>query len=66
MISALSSAAMKAGKTHTIVLMVELGDLREGVMPGDLEHTVRETLRFPNITLRGPRRQPRVPKRCGA
>ena len=33
--------------------MVELGDLREGVMPRDLEATVRETLRFPNIRLRG-------------
>ena len=52
-ISALSSAATEARRTHAIVLMVELGDLREGVMPGDLEHTVRETLRFPNIALRG-------------
>ena len=52
-ISALSSAAKEAGKTHDIVLMVELGDLREGVMPRDLENTVRETLRFPNISLQG-------------
>ena len=52
-LSALSSAATEAGKTHGVVLMVELGDLREGVMPGDLENTVRETLRFPNIALRG-------------
>ena len=49
----LSSAAKKAKRTHGIVLMVELGDLREGIMPGDLEHTVRETLRLPNIALRG-------------
>ena len=33
--------------------MVELGDLREGIMPGDLEDTVRQTLRFPNIALKG-------------
>ncbi len=52
-ISKLSSAARKAGRTHGIVLMVELGDLREGIMPGDLENTVRETLRFPNIALKG-------------
>ena len=52
-ISRLSSAARKASKTHGIVLMVELGDLREGIMPGDLERTVRETLRFPNIALKG-------------
>ncbi len=52
-ISKLSSAAQKAKRTHGIVLMVELGDLREGIMPGDLENTVRETLRFPSISLRG-------------
>jgi predicted amino acid racemase len=52
-ISKLSSAAQKARRTHGIVLMVELGDLREGIMPGDLENTVRETLRFPNIVLKG-------------
>lgn len=52
-ISKLSTAARKAGRTHGIVLMVELGDLREGIMPGDLESTVRETLRFPNIALKG-------------
>lgn len=52
-ISKLSNAARKARRTHGIVLMVELGDLREGIMPGDLERTVRETLRFPNIALMG-------------
>ena len=52
-ISKLSSAARDGRRTHGIVLMVELGDLREGIMPADVEHTVRETLRFPNIALRG-------------
>jgi predicted amino acid racemase len=52
-ISELSSAAQKSGKTHAIVLMVELGDLREGILPGDLEPIVRQALRFPNITLAG-------------
>ncbi len=52
-LSALSGAAGKAKRTHGVVLMVELGDLREGIMPGDLDRTVRETLRLPNITLRG-------------
>lgn len=52
-VSALSYAARKANRTHGIVLMVELGDLREGIMPGDLETTVRETLRLPNIALKG-------------
>ncbi len=53
MISKLSSAAQKSGQTHGVLLMVELGDLREGIMPGDLENIVRQTLRFPNIALRG-------------
>jgi predicted amino acid racemase len=52
-ISKLSCAAQKMGKTHGIVLMVELGDLREGLLAGDLEPTVRQALRFPNITLDG-------------
>ena len=52
-ISALSSSAVAAGRTHGIVLMVELGDLREGIMPGDLVDVVRETLRFPNISFKG-------------
>jgi predicted amino acid racemase len=52
-ISRLSSAAQAAGRTHGVVLMVELGDLREGIMPGDLESAARETLRLPGISLRG-------------
>ena len=52
-IANLSSAARKAGRTHGIVLMVELGDLREGIMPDDLENAVRRTLGFPNIALEG-------------
>jgi len=49
----LSSAAQKQNRMHGVVLMVELGDLREGIMPGDLESTVRETIRLPNIVLKG-------------
>jgi predicted amino acid racemase len=52
-IRALSFAAQSTGRRHGVVFMVELGDLREGIMPGDLEQAVRETLRFPNIVLRG-------------
>lgn len=52
-ISKLSSAAQKAGRNHGIVLMVELGDLREGIMPRDLEATVRTMLEFPNLALKG-------------
>ncbi len=52
-IRGLSSAARRLGLMHGIVLMVELGDLREGIMPVDVEDTVRETLRLPNVVLRG-------------
>ena len=52
-VSRLSTAAQETRRTHGIVLMVELGDLREGIMPGDLADTVRQTLRFPNIDFRG-------------
>jgi len=40
-IRGLSEAALKYGVTHGIILMVEMGDLREGMMPRDLEETVR-------------------------
>jgi predicted amino acid racemase len=33
--------------------MVELGDLREGIMPADLMTAVRETLSLPNIVFKG-------------
>lgn len=52
-IAGLSAAAQKAGKIHGIVLMVELGDLREGIMPDDMEAFVREVLTFPAILLKG-------------
>ena len=49
----LSREAQKIHRMHGVVLMVELGDLREGIMPDDLIATVRETLRLPNIVLKG-------------
>ncbi len=52
-IRALSAAAVVQGAVHGVVLMVELGDLREGIMPGDLIDTVRRTINFPGIELKG-------------
>lgn len=49
----LSVEARKADRTHRIILMVELGDLREGIMPDDLVQVARETLSLPNIELEG-------------
>jgi predicted amino acid racemase len=49
----LSLEAQKANRRHGVVLMVELGDLREGIMPDDLIGAVRETLSLPNIVFKG-------------
>lgn len=52
-INSLSLAAVKSGGIHGIVLMVELGDLREGIMPKDLKPIVKQCLEMPGITVRG-------------
>jgi predicted amino acid racemase len=52
-IARLSTAAVEQRRTHGVVLMVELGDLREGILPGDLDAVIRQTLHFPGIALRG-------------
>lgn len=52
-IRALSQEAQKADRTHGVILMVELGDLREGIMPNDLLDFVHETLSLPNIHFKG-------------
>ena len=49
----LSAAAVQAERLHGVILMVELGDLREGIMPRDLEAIALQTLRLPNLTLDG-------------
>lgn len=52
-IRALSVAAQTINCTHGIVLMLESGDLREGIMSCDLEATVAEVLRLPHLKLLG-------------
>jgi len=52
-IEKLSKAAQEQSKTHQIVLMVELGDLREGILPRDLDETVRQSVGLPGIHLSG-------------
>lgn len=49
----LSIEAKRQRRIHGVVLMVELGDLREGIMPDQLEETVRDVLRLPNIAFMG-------------
>lgn len=52
-IQGLSRAGREMQRAHGVVLMVELGDLREGIMPADIEDAVGETLRLPNISFKG-------------
>jgi predicted amino acid racemase len=52
-IAALNAAAAKAGLVHEIILMVDLGDLREGIWPEQLEETVRPLAQMENIRLIG-------------
>jgi len=52
-LTALSVAARARGWHHGVLLMVELGDLREGIMPRDVEAIARHALGLPNIDLLG-------------
>ena len=49
----LNDQATKRGKTHRVILMIELGDLREGILPSDLEPVVKETLGMQGVKLEG-------------
>lgn len=48
-----SDIAMAMGKTHDIILMVDVGDLREGVMPENVLETVRDIFSMKGIRLIG-------------
>jgi ornithine racemase len=52
-IKSLSSHAIETGKLHKIILMVELGDMREGIMPGELRKIVASTLELNGVELIG-------------
>jgi len=52
-IQRLSWHAEKQGRTHGIILMIELGDLREGIMPERVAETVEALLAFSGVRLLG-------------
>lgn len=52
-VRALSQAAQSQGITHGIVLMVETGDRREGVLPEEALEVARAILWLPNLELIG-------------
>jgi predicted amino acid racemase len=49
----LAEHAAKRGKIHQIILMVELGDLREGILPSDIKPIVEETIGLEGVELIG-------------
>lgn len=52
-INSLSAAAIKNECPHKIILMVDMGDLREGILPADLDRFIEEVLPLPKITIVG-------------
>ncbi len=52
-LAALSQAARRRGRVHPAIVMVDLGDLREGVWPDDLVPFVRQVLALPGIRIAG-------------
>jgi predicted amino acid racemase len=49
----LSRIAQRIGRVHDIMLMVDLGDLREGIWPNDLLPTVERVLELPGVRIAG-------------
>ncbi|UKN01398.1 alanine/ornithine racemase family PLP-dependent enzyme [Paracrocinitomix mangrovi] len=49
----ISEEAVKQGKLHKIIIMIELGDLREGVMGGELIDFYESIFKLPGIKVTG-------------
>lgn len=52
-IAALAAAAIRHDKVHGIILMVEMGDTREGIMPLDLRDIAQQVVDMPGVALKG-------------
>ncbi|SIS65073.1 alanine/ornithine racemase family PLP-dependent enzyme [Salimicrobium flavidum] len=52
-VTKLSEAAVANNMVQNIIVMVEMGDLREGVMPDDLDCFIKETLTLKGIEIVG-------------
>ncbi|TVP52367.1 MAG: alanine/ornithine racemase family PLP-dependent enzyme [Halomonas sp.] len=52
-VEALAVAAAKRGVIHGLILMIELGDLREGVLPSDALGFAQRLLQTPHVALLG-------------
>ena len=52
-LKALSDSALRHGKVHDVILMVDLGDLREGLWPDQVIDAAKTASRLKGINLRG-------------
>lgn len=52
-IAALAAAAIRQSKVHDIILMVEMGDLREGILPENLGTIAQHVVQMPGVALKG-------------
>lgn len=52
-IAALAAAAIRKDTVHGIILMVEMGDQREGILPENLGSIALQVLKMPGVALKG-------------
>ena len=52
-IAALAAAALRHNTVHGIILMVEMGDMREGIMPKDLGDVAQQVVNMSGVALKG-------------
>ncbi len=52
-ISALAVAAIRNGSVHGIILMVEMGDQRDGILPENLADITQQVMQMPGVALKG-------------
>ncbi|GLS22434.1 alanine racemase [Labrys miyagiensis] len=53
LIREISRTAERLGRVHDVILMIDLGDLREGIWPNDLIPTVEEIMTLPGVRIAG-------------
>jgi ornithine racemase len=52
-IDALARAARRINTVHDVILMVEMGDMREGILPDNLVAAARAVIKMPGVALKG-------------
>lgn len=52
-IKRLAAAAVLRQTVHNVILMVEMGDMREGILPENLKAIVQQVTKMPGVSLKG-------------